>query len=280
MAVLSFRRRPRKSSHPCRAWTNSIQDLFRYSPSIEKNVPFKKSRETTKGKRSMARVARSNVIRFSLPSLLDDHMHNDQEEPFLKEKLAFKKPCEVKTNGQTKKIKITLKKRKVDDDDDDGVMELQQKEEENSTNNNVCPPQEQQQLPLEFKNYIKELGATGDPVLVIQKRLFPSDVESGLQRLLIPLKKVANHGFLTEEERSRFNRHNKHQEINAILIGTSIAHQFTIKLKKWYMGKTETYALMSGWKEVVRRNGLKPGQLVQLWSFKKASQLFFVLVRL
>ncbi|KAL3519181.1 hypothetical protein ACH5RR_021770 [Cinchona calisaya] len=279
--VLSFRRRPRKSSHPRRALMNSIQDQFRFSPSIEKSVlPVKKSSQSI-GKRSIVRVARSNSSSISLPNRLDD-----QAESFLKEKLTSKESSEklnseVKTGGQ-RKIKITLKKKdqEINTYIDDGVEELQQKEEENSTNDNACPPLEQQHhLPVEFKNYIEELGATGDPVLVIQKILFPSDVESGLQRLLIPVKKVVNQGFLTEEERSIFNRHNK-TEINAILIGTSVAHQFAVKLKKWYMGKTETYALVSGWKEVVKRNGLKPGQLVQLWSFKKASQLYFALVRL
>nr|XP_027064946.1 putative B3 domain-containing protein At1g05615 [Coffea arabica] len=57
-------------------------------------------------------------------------------------------------------------------------------------------------------------------------------------------------------------------------------HSNRIKFKKWYMGNSEVYVLVSGWNEVVKRNGLKPETPVQLWSFKKDSQLYFVLVRL
>ncbi|XP_071924954.1 putative B3 domain-containing protein At1g05615 [Coffea arabica] len=196
----------------------------------------------------MVQLARDTKI--SLP-ILDDHQLLDQE-PFLNEKSA----ATQESTGQSK-TKITFKKKLV------VMIDIPDRVTKQKTGDICSLPSEQnqrEQLPLELKKYVKELGATGEPVL-------------------IPVKQVLNHGFLTEEERRRFNIDNKQQEIDALLIEPSLA-QSGIKLKKWYMGNSEVYVLVSGWNEVVKRNGLKPETPVQLWSFKKDSQLYFVLVRL
>ena len=314
MAVLNFRRRPRKSKYPQRSKFDSAQDEEILCPVIEKTVPFKKSivnkgkkevllarttgissqnhnnlRRTRKGSaddlsgfrtltektgknwenrgKRMVQLARDTKI--SLP-ILDDHQLLDQE-PFLNEKSA----ATQESTGQSK-TKITFKKKLV------VMIDIPDRVTKQKTGDICSLPSEQnqrEQLPLELKKYVKELGATGEPVLVIEKKLSSSDVNTGLQRLSIPVKQVLNHGFLTEEERRRFNIDNKQQEINALLIEPSLA-QSGIKFKKWYMGNSEVYVLVSGWNEVVKRNGLKPETQVQLWSFKKDSQLYFVLVRL
>ncbi|KAK4356195.1 hypothetical protein RND71_025166 [Anisodus tanguticus] len=51
-----------------------------------------------------------------------------------------------------------------------------------------------------------------------------------------------------------------------------------INMRKWYMnkdnGKTNlSYVLVTYWNEVVRRNALKRGTLVQLWKFRKGEDL-------
>ncbi|XP_027120564.1 B3 domain-containing protein At1g05920-like [Coffea arabica] len=240
----SFRRRPRKSSKPCRARTNSVADQFRFWPFlVEKTeTPTQKSC-VNKGKK---------MIGLALPNL-------DQELPT--KKSCGKLRAEAKTSQESRKIEIIFKKKLV------------------KAKAQVFPPPSAQ-LPIDFKNHMsRKLGATRDPVLVIEKRLFPSDVSAKLHRLSIPVKQVANHEFLTEGERKRFNNGNKQEKIDAILVEPSLSES-KIRFKKWYIHDSGMYILTSGWNDVVERNGLKQGTLVQLWSFRKESQLYFALIRL
>nr|XP_027120569.1 uncharacterized protein LOC113737551 [Coffea arabica] len=275
MATFSFRRRPRKCSHPLRSYTNSIQDKFLYWPLIEEKVTtLKKSRQSNTRK-----IEGSSKNTTRLPNL-DDHRQKINQEKRMQEKLPFKnstgkRHSEVIPNG-----KRTVK-RKVVNSDEQTV--LQNNGEGNVHENlvlrngiNINRPSSQEQ-PEKLKNFVRGLGDTGDPVLVIKKKLYTSDVDPGLQRFSIPCKQVVNE-FLTEKERKRFNKGNKQEEIDAILIGSSFV-QYNIKLRKWYMSSSSSYVLVSGWNEFVEKNGLESGIDVQLRSFKRGSKLYFILIK-
>jgi hypothetical protein len=51
-------------------------------------------------------------------------------------------------------------------------------------------------------------------------------------------------------------------------------------IKKWRMVKSETYNITGDWYKLVKKNNLKEGQKVQVWSFRSHRQLCFALVKL
>ncbi|CAI9107989.1 OLC1v1007487C1 [Oldenlandia corymbosa var. corymbosa] len=134
-------------------------------------------------------------------------------------------------------------------------------------------------LPERFMTKIRQLGYTGNPELVIQKKLFKSDVNKVLQRFSIPGKQVENKDFLTNEERKKLNNKKLNWSIKSILIDNSLT-LWDISLKKWAMSKSGQCALISKWNPVVDANELTAGIQVQLWSFRMNGQLYFVLVKL
>ncbi|MCD7449934.1 hypothetical protein HAX54_002459 [Datura stramonium] len=142
------------------------------------------------------------------------------------------------------------------------------------------------ELDIEFKNLITELGGSLESIkLVIEKRLFQTDVKPGEGRLSIPQKQCGE--FLEPEEDARLNTRNglgKMCEMRVMLIEPSLQRS-EINLRKWFMnkdnGKTSlSYVLVTYWNDVVRRNALKNGTKVQLWAFRKGPDLCFALVKL
>ncbi|CAL5438657.1 unnamed protein product [Camellia sinensis] len=143
----------------------------------------------------------------------------------------------------------------------------------------AIPPE----LPAKFKNYIERLNGT-ELNFVIEKPLYCTDLSHTHGRLSLPLCQIDN-GFLTQEEKDLLNtRSGNHKTpIEAKLIEPS-GHESDICLKKWDMPKksskvSTTYNLTTSWNRVVKNNRLHEGMIVQLWSFRVGSKLWFALIK-
>nr|POE67141.1 putative b3 domain-containing protein [Quercus suber] len=123
-------------------------------------------------------------------------------------------------------------------------------------------------LPQEFQEKIKDMGGR-DKLLVIQKKLFKTDITKGNNRFSIPLRQIVRADFLTEEEKELLRARHK-IEVQFIDPMLKIGD---IVLAQWDMPKdtgntSSTYVLISTWNEVQESNGLNIDDVVQLWSFR------------
>ncbi|XP_052179221.1 putative B3 domain-containing protein At3g24850 [Diospyros lotus] len=140
-------------------------------------------------------------------------------------------------------------------------------------------------LPEKFRRRIENMNGS-NPVLVIQKELFKTDVSRQHGRLSMPESQIRKELFLSHEElelMASWNGSNP-PEIKATLIGLSRQLECGVTLKKWNMTKksgsvTSTYNLVSGWNSFVSANDLLQGMMVQVWAFRKESKLCFGLVK-
>ncbi|KAK7854756.1 B3 domain-containing protein At3g25182 [Quercus suber] len=112
-----------------------------------------------------------------------------------------------------------------------------------------------------------------DKLLVIQKKLFETDITKGNNRFSIPLRQIVRTDFLTEEEKEKFRAG---QEIRVQFIDPML-ESGRVVLVQWDMPKdtgntSSTYALRSTWNKVRESNGLKIDDVVQLWSFRVATK--------
>ncbi|PIN22513.1 hypothetical protein CDL12_04770 [Handroanthus impetiginosus] len=111
-------------------------------------------------------------------------------------------------------------------------------------------------LPQAFKNHILNRGCDLESVvLVTQKELTRTDVSTG-------------HVAELDKEKGR---------VEAILFQPCLK-ECVISLRNWKSNLE--YALVHNWKEVCSKNGLKEGMKIQLWSFRRNTELCFALVRL
>ncbi|PHT42429.1 hypothetical protein CQW23_16454 [Capsicum baccatum] len=141
------------------------------------------------------------------------------------------------------------------------------------------------ELRTNFKDKITNIGGSVESVkLVIEKKLFDTDVRSAEGRLSIPQTQIINK-FLKPEEEELLNMRNGTRVcgMNVTLIKPSLL-EGVINLKKWTMNKAKgnasaSYVLTTYWNEVVDDNGLKIGMKVQLWAFRKDEKLCFALVK-
>ncbi|XP_055817964.1 putative B3 domain-containing protein At5g35780 [Solanum dulcamara] len=151
----------------------------------------------------------------------------------------------------------------------------------------VAPPvvMINRELSIEFKNLITFNGGLLESAkLVIEKRLFETDVKPAEGRFSIPQNQMSNNFLKPDEEEllNRRNEANKMCEMNVMLIEPS--HRVgEINLRKWTMNKnngkaSSSYVLVKHWNDVTRRNRLKSGMKMQLWAFRKDEELCFALV--
>ncbi|KAK7266267.1 hypothetical protein RIF29_18909 [Crotalaria pallida] len=117
-------------------------------------------------------------------------------------------------------------------------------------------------LPQEFMDRINEMGGT-EITLVFFKVLYPTDLTKQANRLLMPLRKIKNAGFLREGELQELKA-----KMEVPLIQPSL-ELTKLTLTLWDMSKENGtanyyYALITNWKKVVDANQLKEGDLVQL----------------
>ncbi|KAK2973741.1 hypothetical protein RJ640_019741, partial [Escallonia rubra] len=171
-------------------------------------------------------------------------------------------------------VEKVVKKARVSETVECGNGAIANCHDKNTTRVGPTPPPD---MPTEFKNRIREMGGT-EPVLVIQKALFKSDVRDLEGRLSIP-KNHIEEGFLTDEEERVLDsrRGRRFGEMPTLLIEPKLG-ECCILLRKYMMKKTALYVLMKPWQEVVKRNGLKKGMVVQVWSFRVDLKLVLALV--
>ncbi|XP_021909293.1 putative B3 domain-containing protein At2g27410 [Carica papaya] len=138
-------------------------------------------------------------------------------------------------------------------------------------------------LPERFRTVIKEMQGNDhqEPILVIQKRLFASDLVQNNNRLSVPLNQVRTEFLTPEENRSLDN--NSKLSVNIIEPSLQVSD---ITLTRWEMRKSNgkinyMYAFISTWTAINKRNRLRVGDVIQLWAFRKADGTFaFALVKL
>ncbi|KAE8008151.1 hypothetical protein FH972_004691 [Carpinus fangiana] len=136
-------------------------------------------------------------------------------------------------------------------------------------------------MPTELKDKIMGLHGR-DVKLVIQKKLTTTDMEDSQDRLSIPRGQMRAY-FLTQEEEAKLEEKEEDgihlKGLKVPLIEPSLKES-AIFLKKWKLGNSSTYMLSSPWKNVANKNGLKKGNIVQLWSFRVDHNPCLALIKL
>ncbi|CAK9151956.1 unnamed protein product [Ilex paraguariensis] len=182
----------------------------------------------------------------------------------------------------TTNFEKTASKRKFFEGESSGTKIVKPKKPRK--NKPQTDPNPKPDLPVEVKNLINALGGS-EPILVIQKSLFATDVSNQHNRLSIPINKIEEGFHLEEDEKKALVLRNgkKCGEISASLVGRS-PEEIEIKLRKWDMKKKHSgtnnpvYVLTQSWNTFRVSNGLKAGMVVQVWSFLVNSRRWFVVV--
>jgi hypothetical protein len=134
-------------------------------------------------------------------------------------------------------------------------------------------------IPTEFKDKIRGLNGS-DIMFVIQKDLTITDMNASQNRLLVPRDPKRDDFLRSEEqlsleEKEADGRHFKGKKVQLIEPGLQLS---TIILKKWKLGSRNYYVLSNTWMDVAKRNRLKPGNTIQLWSFRVNQELHLALI--
>ncbi|KAH7840114.1 hypothetical protein Vadar_012818 [Vaccinium darrowii] len=203
------------------------------------------------------------------------------------------KPITEEANMVEKTEKRMGRKRRRDEDWEFGVEEekkkrvnkKKKKKKEEEEVNTVALPEKERELPEEFKDKIRELNGS-DAIMVMEKKLFATDVNTGNARLSLPAREI-DLRFLSEEEKvflATRQDGNKISRIKSrIIVEGGMEHG--ICLSQWEMPKKASgnvsvvYVLLSGWKDVVEAHNLRKDDIVQLWSFRVEGNPWFALVR-
>ncbi|KAM7522584.1 hypothetical protein LguiA_012486 [Lonicera macranthoides] len=148
------------------------------------------------------------------------------------------------------------------------------KKPKKKTNKKISTRDSPPPLPQKYREKVNAMQGS-EPVLVIQKRLFNSDLTQQLNRLSIPHKQIMAK-FLTDEEKENL----KKNLLEVTLIDPRLV-EWTLNMKQWNMNSS-VYVLITNWYKLVEENekDLKEGTEVQLWSFRVGTKLCFILVRL
>lgn len=140
----------------------------------------------------------------------------------------------------------------------------------------VLPEITKKPLAEKYKERVIGMGGS-EPVLVIEKMIYTSDVISKLNRFSIPFRQIISRDFLTEEEKLALL---KREELIVVSMMDPCYREWTLTMRQWNMN-SDVYVLNSdNWQDFVKANALKPGMKVQLWSFRVGGRLCFLLVRL
>ncbi|KAM1095866.1 hypothetical protein ACFXTH_010627 [Malus domestica] len=121
-------------------------------------------------------------------------------------------------------------------------------------------------LPIEFKNMIHSL--CGSHVkLVIEKKIFATDLNTHHDRLSMPENQVVDKRFLSEQ-------HDQELKLRGSLVVKVIDHNLKVHDKlgftKWKSTSSFSYVLNSGWKKIIesQKNKLFVKDTIQVWSFR------------
>ncbi|KAK1592265.1 hypothetical protein Q3G72_022036 [Acer saccharum] len=129
-------------------------------------------------------------------------------------------------------------------------------------------------IPQRFQDEIDKLKGT-NVMLVGEKEMTSSDMDTHQGRFSIPRGKVRTRAFLREED-------NPKDGVKCSLIQPCLQVITDLEFKKWTMNKTFSYTLIKKWNSVAcnEKNGLQTGCVVQLWSFRVGLNLWLALVNL
>ncbi|KAI3497944.1 hypothetical protein L2E82_13948 [Cichorium intybus] len=133
------------------------------------------------------------------------------------------------------------------------------------------------QVTQRLKQFITNEINGKEAKLVIQKKLYASDLKKSQNRLNMPMKQVETHDFLTENEKRDLK--NK-KELEVPLLGPRLQmHNEPMVLKIWHMNSTDNYVLKTNWNNFVKKNeeDLKKDRMIQVWSFRREEQLRFAI---
>ncbi|XP_062076644.1 B3 domain-containing protein At1g05920-like [Humulus lupulus] len=108
------------------------------------------------------------------------------------------------------------------------------------------------------------------PVFIHQKMLFEADVSKQQGRLSMPISQIISDDFLNDDEKNKVER-NEGMQVYIIQPNLDIT---SLVLKKWQYSKKNkasspvSYVFIKNWLDVVKRNGLEKGHIVQLLFFR------------
>ncbi|KAL7604683.1 hypothetical protein Lser_V15G15214 [Lactuca serriola] len=130
-----------------------------------------------------------------------------------------------------------------------------------------------------LKNFITTVMNGKDMTLVINKKLYESDLLESQNRLSMPMKQLKTDEFLTENEKQDLENG---KEFEVGLLGPTLRlHQKPMVMKMWRLKSTgrRSYVLKTNWNEFVKENEkeMKRHSKIQVWSFRKDNRLFFAL---
>ncbi|KAL5845513.1 hypothetical protein ACOSQ4_011471 [Xanthoceras sorbifolium] len=130
--------------------------------------------------------------------------------------------------------------------------------------------------PLAIRDIIESLNGT-DLKFLIKKHITKTDLNPRENRLLMP-EKLMQEEFLTEEEKKILKQG---RGLGVTVIEPCFEITTNLQLKEWIMGKRLYFALIGNWSSIAenKKNHLEPGCMVKFWSFRKDSNLYFVLVK-
>ncbi|XVF85241.1 hypothetical protein PTKIN_Ptkin17bG0102000 [Pterospermum kingtungense] len=204
-----------------------------------------------------------------------------QPQTMCKEEImGFKQEKSLNNNNGGQKRKG--KPKEEEDEEWEGVESKKSKKERrvlvgSNPNNNPTVPD----LPENFKQRIFEKMGGWGLVLVIQKQIYFSDANPTASRLSMPFSQLETDQFLSKAEAE--NLKNVNNDIKVRLLEPSMKES-DITFKRWNYKKTSSsYVMINGWNSVVKKNGLKADDIVQVWSFRAKtdlkSDLCFALVK-
>ncbi|XP_061999610.1 putative B3 domain-containing protein At5g35780 [Rosa rugosa] len=116
--------------------------------------------------------------------------------------------------------------------------------------------------------------------MVIEKRLFETDLTDSASRLSMPLKQIKPESFLDEDE-IKFLA--SQQDWPVSVISPELKDE-NLTFRQWNMNKnngnvSSSYVLKTGWNELHKKNGLQVNDVIQVWSFRDVgNNLHFALV--
>ncbi|XP_071713805.1 B3 domain-containing protein At2g31720-like [Rutidosis leptorrhynchoides] len=130
-----------------------------------------------------------------------------------------------------------------------------------------------------LKRLIDEINGS-DLKLLIQKRLYHSDLRGCQNRLTIPMNQMQkNCEFLSPDEENILV--DKQRGIEVGLMGPKLQmYNKKMVLRKFCMSHTSSYVLSNNWNQFVRdyMNDLKENTMIQVWSFRRNQELVFAVV--
>ncbi|XP_059448674.1 putative B3 domain-containing protein At5g35780 [Corylus avellana] len=193
-----------------------------------------------------------------------------------------KKPLELATKNSGNINKNQEKQEEEEEEEEEEEKSRKSKKQrKNPTKIKQEVPDRPPCMPAEFKEKI--MGLQGSDIkFVIQKKLTITDMKASQNRLSVPRDPKRDDFLRSEEQLSLQEKeadgiHFKGKKVQLIEPGLQLS---TIILKKWKLGSRNCYVLSNTWMDVAKRNRLKPGNTIQLWSLRVNQELHLALIKL